>query len=437
MFVSKRNLFFKSKENGYLLFCGNSNSFYQFDDENVDKVRKMFESGDDSELPEEIKREFIKSGVLLKESDEEFYKRMKFISYQSRFNPYVLNLTLAPTMACNFKCTYCYEGDRVQNLTMTDEIIEGVINFIKKGNYRTLNLTWYGGEPLCSWDKLVLINKKIEELKISVINQSIVTNGSLIDSEKIEYFFEKDFKMIQITLDGNEKTHNERRPMKNGGNSYKTIMSSLDRIYNCCIEKGKKLNVQIRINIDKTNIDMYYELYKAIFDKYNGFFNVYPAFVFKNSESDCHAHTCMNFLETANFVLELAKKYKIPTTQLYPLQNKLTGCGVQIVNTYVIGSNGDIYKCWEDIGNVNQKIGNVLFGLKDERNLSQFYVMNSSAFEEEKCKDCLFLYSCMGGCPRHRFNNKKENKEINPVCITIKNNPKEFLETYYVLKNKK
>ena len=145
----------------------------------------------------------------------------------------------------------------------------------------------------------------------------------------------------------------------------------------------------------------------------------------------------MNFLETANFVLELAKKYKIPTTQLYPLQNKLTGCGVQIVNTYVIGSNGDIYKCWEDIGNVNQKIGNVLFGLKDERNLSQFYVMNSSAFEEEKCKDCLFLYSCMGGCPRHRFNNKKENKEINPVCITIKNNPKEFLETYYVLKNKK
>ena len=47
MFVSKRNLFFKSKENGYLLFCGNSNSFYQFDDENVDKVRKMFESGDD------------------------------------------------------------------------------------------------------------------------------------------------------------------------------------------------------------------------------------------------------------------------------------------------------------------------------------------------------------------------------------------------------
>ena len=205
-------------------------------------------------------------------------------------------------------------------------------------------------------------------------------------------------------MDGNEKTHNERRPMKNGGNSYKTIMSSLDRIYNCCIEKGKKLNVQIRINIDKTNIDMYYELYKAIFDKYNGFFNVYPAFVFTNSESDCHAHTCMNFLETANFVLELAKKYKIPTTQLYPLQNKLTGCGVQIVNTYVIGSNGDIYKCWEDIGNVNQKIGNVLFGLKDERNLSQFYVMNSSAFEEEKCKDCFAKFYCSGGCAANAYN---------------------------------
>lgn len=437
MFVSKRNLFFKSKENGYLLFCGNSNSFYQFDDDNATPIKKLFETGSDSELPDYIRKEFIKSGVLLNESDEEFYKRMKFISYQSRFNPYVLNLTLAPTMACNFKCVYCYEGDRVQNLTMTDEIIDGVINLIKKGDYRVINLSWYGGEPLCAWDKLVLINKKIEELGIPVVNQSIVTNGSLIDTEKIEYFVENKFKSIQITLDGDEVTHNKRRPMKNGCNSYQTIMSSLDKIYNYCMENERKLNVQIRINIDKTNIDMYYELYKTIFDKYNGFFNVYPAFVFKNSESDCHAHTCMNFLETANFVLELAKKYKISTTQLYPLQNKLTGCGVQIVNTYVIGSNGDIYKCWEDIGDVNQKIGNVLLGLKDESNLSQFYVMNSSAFEEEKCKDCLFLYSCMGGCPRHRFNNKKENKEINPVCITIKNNPKEFLETYYVLKNKK
>ena len=72
-------------------------------------------------------------------------------------------------MACNFKCIYCYEGERVQNLTMTDEIIEGVINFIKKGNYRTLNLTWYGGEPLCSWDKLVLINKKIKDRTLSYL----------------------------------------------------------------------------------------------------------------------------------------------------------------------------------------------------------------------------------------------------------------------------
>lgn len=73
MFVSKRNLFFKSKENGYLLFCGNSNSFYQFDEGNATPIKKLFETGNDSELPEDIRKEFTKTGVLLNESDEEFF----------------------------------------------------------------------------------------------------------------------------------------------------------------------------------------------------------------------------------------------------------------------------------------------------------------------------------------------------------------------------
>ena len=119
MFVSKRNLFFKSKENGYLLFCGNSNSFYQVDEENVPHVQKMFDTGDDSELPEDIKKEFIKSGVLLPESDEERFKRLQLLSFMSRFNSNEMYITIAPTMACNFKCVYCFEGNRTQNISMS------------------------------------------------------------------------------------------------------------------------------------------------------------------------------------------------------------------------------------------------------------------------------------------------------------------------------
>ena len=41
MQVSKRILFFKSKKNGYLLFCGNSNSIYKIEAEKeIENIKK-------------------------------------------------------------------------------------------------------------------------------------------------------------------------------------------------------------------------------------------------------------------------------------------------------------------------------------------------------------------------------------------------------------
>ena len=58
MNVSKRVLFFKSKNAGHLFFCGNSNSFYQIEDELAPKIQKMIETNDSSELTEDIIKEF-------------------------------------------------------------------------------------------------------------------------------------------------------------------------------------------------------------------------------------------------------------------------------------------------------------------------------------------------------------------------------------------
>ncbi len=437
MYVSKRNLFFKSKENGYLLFCGNSNSFFQLDEENVPHVQKMFDTGDDSELPEDIKKEFIKTGVLLPESDEERFKRLKFISYQARFNPYVLTLTVAPTMACNFKCTYCYEGERVQNVTMSEEVIDGLIKFIKKHDCKNLNLTWYGGEPLCVWEKIVEITKRIEALGIPEIHYGMVTNGSLINEEIIKFIAERKFDYIQITLDGDKETHNKRRPMKNGHQSFDVIFASLDKIYDYCNRNKKHINVRIRVNLDKTNLNDYAKVYELIEKKYSKAFEIYPAFVFQDSESNCHSADCMSSLESTEYLLNLVKGNNLPASFIFPLKNRLCGCSIQVVNSFVIDSKGDIYRCWEEIAIKEKSLGNVITGFKDLNNVIQYHVMESSGFEDEICKDCLFLYSCMGGCPKHRRENMQLKKEINPVCLNIKNNPKEYLETYYEKKVKK
>lgn len=439
LFVSKRILLFKSKKNGYLLFCGNSNSFYQLEDENIPYVKKMIEENDDSCLPEEIRRDFIKSGVLLNEDDDSFFDRMKFLSYRIRFSKSHLALTIAPTMACNFKCVYCFEGERAKdvgsnNVTMSEETLDQLIEFIRKSGVKKLSVDWYGGEPLCAWNKIKEFNTKLSSLELERYDQKIVTNGSLIDEEKIKYFADQQFKNIQITLDGTEESHNKNRPMKNGENSYKAIMKALNLIYKYYKETNIKLPVSVRVNISKENSDEYYQLYTKLNDEYENLFYVYPAFVRKNSDEDKHASSCLNFTDEAEFILKLAKEKNIGTSHLFPKRNKFISCGANLINNYVVNTNGDLYKCWEDIGIKKYCIGNIFEGTKDENNNNYDYVMTATGFEVEKCKDCLFLYSCVGGCPRSRLNNVTAECEINSVCLNIKNNPEEFLETYFELK---
>ena len=359
---------------------------------------------------------------------------LKYISYLTKFDNSYLNLTITPTMGCNFHCSYCSEGSRVHNSVMSDEVLEGIIKYIKSKQLKKLEVYWYGGEPLCAWDKIIKFNTLIKELKIEAYTQNIVTNGSLLDEEKIKYFIDNDFKIIQITLDGDEEIQNKRRPMKNGGNSYKAIIENLDKAYFYCKEKNKTINIYIRINIDQDNIHLYPSLHEMLTKRYEGMFRVYPAFVKNYLESDCHANNCLTFEKSADFIINLAKKYKIFSLSLFPQKNYILNCPAQRVNTYVVDTKGDMYKCWDDICMEDRKVGNILTGIKDKNNINPLFVLTSSAYENEKCKNCLFLYSCMGGCARSRFTNEKAKYDVNPLCSLITNKPEEFLEEYYEYK---
>jgi len=434
MFVSKRVLFFKSKRNGWMLFCGNSNSFYQIEDKNVPVIQKMFDTGDESCLPDDIRKEFIKSGVLLNETDGDFFERLRYKSFQERFRNDYLMLTIAPTMACNFKCVYCYEGTRIKNEVISDNILDKIVEFIQKKKCKSVYISWYGGEPLCAWNKIVSFNEKLKKLELTKISQDIVTNGSLLTTDKLEFFLNNNFTGAQVTLDGFEETHNKHRPMKNGQNSFLTIIKNLDDVYNYLNNVNTSFSISIRINIDKDNEREFYDLYNFLNNRYNKKFQVYPAFVTKSSDNECHVKNCLNFIEESKFILDLANKYHLEMIDLLPKQNRMVMCGAQVINNYVIDPFGDMYKCWEDIRIKERKVGNILTSIKDEYNTAIKFIMQTTGFEQEDCKNCLFLYSCCGGCPRIRLNNIYMKKSVNPICAPIKSKPEEFFETYFEYK---
>ena len=60
-------------------------------------------------------------------------EELDFLHHAARYENSSLGLVLAPTMACNMACRYCYEDNKKGR--MSDETFEAVVDFVrKKGN---------------------------------------------------------------------------------------------------------------------------------------------------------------------------------------------------------------------------------------------------------------------------------------------------------------
>jgi uncharacterized protein len=99
----------------------------------------------------------------------------------------------------------------------------------------------------------------------------------------------------------------------------------------------------------------------------------------------------------------------------------------------LVDARGDIYKCWTDVGNKKEAIGNILDDtLVNTTKLTQ-YLTGADAFDKPRCQKCFFLPVCGGGCPHIALKNLYESNSTN-LCLIAKNNLEQFLEIYYEIK---
>ena len=90
---------------------------------------------------------------------------VKYVTLSRRNDDSRLILTINPTLACNFACPYCFEKQH-PDIFMNGTIENKIINFINlhKGA-KILDVTWFGGEPLLAFDRIVSSNlKKMQAL---------------------------------------------------------------------------------------------------------------------------------------------------------------------------------------------------------------------------------------------------------------------------------
>ena len=109
--------------------------------------------------------------------------------------------TILPTYSCNARCMYCYEEGRLP-VTMTPEIVGKTIQFILDSRSDDkVHLEWFGGEPLLCPEIIDRICLEIGKAGIEYTS-SMISNGSLITSEKIEKMTTTwKMKHVQISMD--------------------------------------------------------------------------------------------------------------------------------------------------------------------------------------------------------------------------------------------
>lgn len=210
--ISKYTYLLSAPDGKFLVYNSRTNSFIKIEEELYRELELIKSGKDFDSLNEKTLKELVNHKVVITKSDEDnYYTSLKFNSYLRNFSQHTLTLTLVPTTGCNFDCPYCFERNKDMRI-ISDEVINNLITFINTHkNAEKLSITWFGGEPLLATKKIIQILDRIkEETSVKLYDHSIVTNGYLFDFKAIEVFKKHPLNSIQITLDGDEKTHNEK-----------------------------------------------------------------------------------------------------------------------------------------------------------------------------------------------------------------------------------
>jgi len=386
------------------------------------KVYEMKSNKDSIELLEE-------GGFLLSlDSDE-----LSFIEVKSNMDKYSSNkfrLTIAPTIECNFNCIYCYEN-KVGGI-ITKEVAENIRKEIEKRakERKDISITWYGGEPLLCMD---FIEEFSEEL-ISICEEnqvqysaSMVTNGYLISEEMIQRIKKSQIRSLQITLDGPEDIHDKRRKLKNSNEgTFDKILKAIQLLHDA------KINVKIRINVDSANNSYIEELLDILKKDNLQDFIVELGYV-KSCTEFCQniKNECLSVEEYAKISITfwkmlLDKEFYRSLENAFPFA-QFNYCGAVSLCNYVVDPNGELFKCWHEIGLSEYSVGNISdinhCTTKNSNNYLRY--LKWSPLKFDKCRECKVLPICVGGCPNVNLLNNAE-----PECERIKFVLEDLLEIY-------
>jgi uncharacterized protein len=431
--TSRYNTIAEIDSDNLLIFNSLSRAFSRMNKDEFDALTSFDEPlkvAPDNESSPLIDQLLINNFLVPSDVDELEKFRKYYFSHRTREDN--LGLTILPTINCNFACAYCFEGSDKPKEFMPEKIQKAIMNLLrqKEGNLKSLNVTWFGGEPLLGIDVIKRLSNEIVpycDCHGISFYASIITNGYMLSEEIVAELYLRRVRTIQITLDGPEHLHDTSRFLKNGGKgTYQTILKNIENY----IEKYP-IHTILRINTDETNIAMIYELLEDLYER--GLAKTKRLSVYfspiEASSAAC-GKSVDDLLSMETFAKHEYELYKYAVERELckaALPYHLVGiCTATRPNGLVILPNGDIHRCWETVNRKDLKAGDINNGDDITKNDIDKQWRGWSPFENKECCTCSLLPSCGGYCA-YRSLYKQEFTKKPSMCPALKYTVKEKL----------
>lgn len=379
----------------------------------------------------EILEELETRGYLTALSPEEELEYFRTVArqihlLQSQYNSYVI----VPTYNCNLRCPYCFQDamrtdPKYKHLLVkmtpkvADRILTGIDEIENKanGNGNTAHryFTFFGGEPLLASNVDIIEYVIQQALMRGPTFFSAITNGT--ELEAFENLLGPGLiARLQITLDGPPQIHDSLRTYSNKEGSFEDIAR------NITMALDRNVAISVRINVSKNTIEglpkLVREAKRRGWTQYKKFriyaAPIHPTSAYQAAAENLFANTrqltvaiiemCkknpeMELVETTDDAIKKRALSLFKNPELDPIEtSKASFCGAHN-GMWIFDPLGDIYACWERLGNPQIRIGHI--GEKGEIHVakSQLEIWRGrTVTSNEVCEKCQFALNCGGGC---------------------------------------
>lgn len=342
--------------------------------------------------------------------------------------------------SCNLCCSYCFYTEKESlyggsgAYRMREEVLESFVRqYIACQSSPKVSFAWQGGEPtllgLDYFRLIVSLQKKHANGK--VIDNTIQTNGTLLDDAWCRFFRENNF-LVGVSIDGPRKLHDRFRTRAAGTPTFDAVVSALTLL------KGHGVSFNTLTVINSMNAEQPLAVYRFLKRAGDGHMQFIPAvervpgreaellgLALAMPPTADKPATGLQVTDWSVSAEQLAKFYITVFDEW--LCNDVGTVFVQFFDVALgnwlgagsglcqfaprcgmagaLEHNGDLYAC-DHYVYPEHKLGNIMETPLTEL-MGSARQLDFGRVKQESlpvcCRECEVLPACNGDCPKHRF----------------------------------